>query len=108
MLSPKPSERRRSLRHNIGHLVQMQIEDDAAPHECVLLNISDEGVRIFTAGFTVPDVFDLLFPDGEPERYAVIWRRDREIGARFLGRTPPAQKKLNVRAIFELLDPRRP
>ena len=88
MQSSKPSERRRSLRHHLYHTLQMQVGPDAAPRECVLLDISDEGVRIYVVGFSVPDEFDLLFSDVVQERYKVIWRRSGEVGATFISRQP--------------------
>jgi len=77
MQSLKPSERRRSLRHHLYHTLKRQVRPDASPRECVLLEISDEGVRIYVVGFDVPDEFVLLFSDDDmvQERYKVIWRR---------------------------------
>jgi hypothetical protein len=86
MQSSKPSERRRSLRHHLYHTLQMQVRPEGAPRECVLLDISDEGVRIYVVGFSVPDEFDLRFSDVVQERYKVIWRRSGEIGATFISR----------------------
>ena len=93
MQSSKPSERRRSLRHHLYHTLQIQIAPDAAPRECVLLDISDEGVRIYVVGFNVPDEFILFFSDVVQERYKVIWRRSGEVGANFISRQPSQLSK---------------
>ena len=79
-----------NLRH-LYHIVKMQIAPGTAPRECLILDISDEGVRIYVVGFDVPDEFVLLLSGDDivQERYKVIWRIDREIGAKFVGREPP-------------------
>ena len=92
MHSLKPAkERRQSLRHHLYHIVKIQISADAAPRECLILDVSDEGVRIYVVGFDVPDEFVLLLSGDDivQERYKVIWRIDREIGAKFVSREPP-------------------
>jgi hypothetical protein len=89
MQSSKPSERRQSLRHHLYHTLMIQVRADAAPRECVLLDISDEGVRIYVVGFGVPDEFVLQFSDVVQERYKVIWRRNGEVGATFISRQTP-------------------
>ena len=55
--------------------------------DCLILDISDDGVRLYVGGLNVPDQFALLVgEDAVTERtYQVIWRRDREIGAKLVG-----------------------
>jgi hypothetical protein len=70
----------------------MQIVPGTAPRECLILDISDEGVRIYVVGFDVPEEFVLRLSGDDivQERYKVIWRiNNREIGAKFVGREPP-------------------
>jgi len=97
MHSLKPDEERRgSKRRHLYHraasimaqLVKMQFGADTSPRECLILDIADEGVRLSVVGFDVPDEFVLLFSgdDVVQERYKVIWRRDGEVGAKFVGR----------------------
>lgn len=56
---------------------------------CLVADIPGGGVRIKTLGFDIPDEFELfLYGKGAAQNgtYRVIWRRDAEIGATFLGR----------------------
>jgi hypothetical protein len=91
MQSLKLSERRQSLRRHLFHIVKIQISADTAPRECLIQDISDDGVRIYVVGFDVPDEFVLILSGDDivQERYKVIWRIDREIGAKFVRREPP-------------------
>ncbi len=79
-------ERRGAKRCHLYHTVKMQFGADRRQRECIILDISDEGVRVYAVGFDVPDEFVLLFSDVVRERYKVIWRRAREVGAKFTGR----------------------
>jgi hypothetical protein len=79
-------ERRESKRCKLYHSVKLQFGADLRPRECVILDISDEGVRVYVVGFDIPDEFVLLFSDAVQERCKVIWRRDREVGAKLIGR----------------------
>ena len=88
----KPDQdRRAALRHHLYRVVKIRPGADAAPRECLLVDISDEGVRIYVVGFEVAEEFILLFSHDDDiieERYKVIWRRNGEIGAKFIGREP--------------------
>ena len=79
-------ERRGSKRCHLYHTVKMRFGADRRQRECVILDISDEGVCVYAVGFDVPDEFVLLLSDVVRERYKVIWRRAREVGAKFIGR----------------------
>ena len=86
MYSPKLYEERRgSTRRHVFHTVKMLIGADTAPRDCLILGISDGGVRLYVVGFDVPDEFVLLLSgdDGteEQNKFKVIWRHDREVGA---------------------------
>jgi len=63
----------------------MLIGADTASRDCLILGISDGGVRLYVVGFDVPDEFVLLLSgdDGieEQNKFKVIWRHDREVGA---------------------------
>ena len=92
MQSLKPvEERRRSKRRHLYHFAKIQFDIDVPPRECLILDISEEGVRLYVVGFDVPDEFVLVLSGDNTvqERYKVIWRRDREIGAKFVGRDLP-------------------
>ena len=91
MKSPNPAEeRRRSKRRHLYHFAKIQFDADVPPGECLILDISEEGARLYVVGFDVPDEFVLVLSgdDAVQERCKVIWRRDRDIGAKFVGREP--------------------
>ena len=53
-------------------------------HDCILIDISERGVRVHIAGFDVPDEFVLVQSgDGvvRESKYKVVWRRGHEVGA---------------------------
>jgi hypothetical protein len=58
------------------------------PRDCMVMDLSDGGVRLFAAGVEVPDRFVLLLADYEghakPRECRVAWRSDFNIGAEFL------------------------
>ena len=58
---------------------------DTAPRDCLILGISDGGVRLYVVGFDVPDEFVPLLSgdDGieEADKFKVVWRQDNEVGA---------------------------
>ena len=78
-------ERRGSTRRHVFHTVKMLIGADTAPRDCLILGISDGGVRLYVVGFNVPDEFVLLLSgnDGieEQNKFKVVWRQDNEVGA---------------------------
>jgi hypothetical protein len=63
----------------------MLIGGDTVPRDCLILGISDGGVRLYVVGFDVPDEFVLLLSgdDGieEQNKFKVVWRHGREVGA---------------------------
>ena len=82
-------ERRGSTRRHVFHTVKMLNEADTLPRECLILGISDGGVRLYVVGFDVPDEFVLLLPgdDGieEANKFRVVWRSGSDVGAKFIG-----------------------
>jgi hypothetical protein len=92
MNSLKPDlDRRAVLRHHLYHIAKIRPGADVAPRECLIVDISEEGVRIYVVGFEVAEEFVLLLSHDDDiieERYKVIWRRNGEIGAKFIGREP--------------------
>ena len=86
MHSPKLYEERRgSTRRHVFHTVTMLIGADIRPRECLILGISDGGVRLYVVGFDVPEEFVLMLSDDdgieEANKFRVVWRHDREVGA---------------------------
>ena len=89
MQSPELYEKRRgSARRHVFHAAKMLIGADTAPRDCLILGISDGGVRLYVVGFDVPDEFILLLSgnDGieEQNKFKVVWRQDNEVGAKFV------------------------
>lgn len=87
MLAPLPDERRRELRRPLYRVARIQLGNGALPRECVVLDISDGGVRVRVDGFEVPDEFVLLLTGHgvtQESKYEVAWRLNQEIGAKFI------------------------
>ena len=58
MNSLKPDlDRRAVLRHHLYHIAKIRPGADVAPRECLIVDISDEGVRIYVVGFEVAEEF---------------------------------------------------
>jgi hypothetical protein len=85
--SPNGKENRQSARRPLVNMTKMRTASDAPLRDCLILDISDDGVRLYVGGLNVPDQFALLVGDDvvTERTYQVIWRRDREIGAKLLG-----------------------
>jgi len=81
-------ERRGATRRHVFHTVKMLIGADTAPRDCLILGISDGGVRLYVVGFDVPDEFVLLPSDDdgieEQNKFKVVWRQGNEVGAEFV------------------------
>jgi len=77
-------ERRKSERHVVNSPAKLRAAADAPAQDCVVMDMSDGGVRLFAEGAEVPDEF-ILDLDGETGRPCqVVWRLDAEVGAEFL------------------------
>ena len=87
MHSPIPRERRWSPRHLLYRAAKIKLGVGILAHDCVVIDMSDSGVRLHVAGFNVPDEFVLLLSgDGvvRESKYRVVWRRGHELGAKFV------------------------
>ncbi len=82
-------ERRGSARRHVFHTVKMLIGTDIRPRDCLILGISDGGVRLYVVGFDVPEEFVLLLPSGdgieEANKFRAVWRSGSDVGAKFIG-----------------------
>ena len=88
MLALLPLERRRESRRPLYRAARIQLGNGALPRECVVIDISDSGVRLHVEGFDVPDEFVLLLSGHrvtQESKYKVVWRFNQELGARFIG-----------------------
>lgn len=82
----KPAfERRRSDRHQIDRFAKIQGRAGSLPRDCMIINISDSGVRLYTEHAEVPDEFIIIVSGVQHGRREcrVIWRLGFEIGAEF-------------------------
>jgi hypothetical protein len=87
MTSVDAQEKRGSPRRRFGALATIKLGVGLAPRCCLVTNVSDEGVCLQLNGIDVIDEFVLIFPKTGPGRdgtYKVAWRRDREVGAKFI------------------------
>ena len=78
-------ERRQHERYTVNRAAKIQAQADTRPHDCLLVDISDAGVRLNAEGAEVPDDFFVLIGAEDERRRAcrVVWRLGPEIGARF-------------------------
>jgi PilZ domain len=87
MHSPMRKERRRSPRRRLFRVAKIKTGLGVPPRDCLVIDISDGGVRLFLDGFNAPDEFVLLLSgDGvvRESTYKVAWRRGHEVGAKFV------------------------
>ncbi len=88
MHSPMPEERRRSPRRRHYRMAKIKVGVGILAHDCIVIDMSNCGVRLHVAGFSVPDEFVLfLSVDGvvRESKYKVVWRHGHEVGAEFVG-----------------------
>ena len=80
----KPNRRQERRRH--VRIASILTGDDPTVIPCVILDISNGGARLHVhAPDEVPDRFRLLQIASNEERDCeVVWRRDNEMGVRFL------------------------
>ena len=88
MHSPMPGGKdRRSPRRRLYRVAKIKLGAGIPPRDCLLIDISDGGVRLFLDDFDAPDEFVLLLSDDGVVRestYKVVWRRGHEVGAEFV------------------------
>jgi len=79
--------RRRSSRRYCYRAAKIQIGDGTLMRDCLVINISDGGVRLNAEGLDVPDEFVLLLStDGAVRERTckVAWRYADKVGATFV------------------------
>lgn len=78
-------ERRESPRLAFNRYARMQFEGSGSTRDCLIINISDEGVRLHSEIADMPAEFTLVMADAVPQRRLckVIWRLGYEFGAKF-------------------------
>ncbi len=84
MVVPSTGERRQTPRQELRRVARILSGNGAPPYYCLVVNISDGGVRVSTkSNYKVPERFTLSFP-GSPDEdgtYKVIWRMGCDVGA---------------------------
>ncbi len=79
--------RRRSSRRRCYRAAKIQLRGGTWARDCLVIDISDVGVRLNAEGLDVPDEFVLLLSiDGvvRESTCKVVWRRGDEVGAKFV------------------------
>jgi hypothetical protein len=81
-----PNERRRHQRHVINRMAKLQRDSNALPRECMIVDLSKQGARLFAESIHVPDRFHLLISGDDVDRREceVVWRLGGEIGVTFI------------------------
>ena len=77
-------ERRQTPRQELRRIAKITMPDATAPRYCLVVNMSEGGVRVSTKHFEVSDQFVLRFPGVSSEEdgtYRVIWRIGSDVGA---------------------------
>jgi hypothetical protein len=77
-------ERRRATRYKVNRVAKVHA-DGSLPRDCLLVDISEAGVRLNTEAIDVPDEFVLMISGDEAQNRAcqVVWRLGFEVGAKF-------------------------
>jgi hypothetical protein len=78
-------ERRSSKRYNFNRYARIQVEMSGPSRDCLIVNLSEEGVRLHSETPELPNDFTLVIAGAEyPRRTCrVVWRLGFEIGAKF-------------------------
>jgi hypothetical protein len=79
-------DRREAERHTIDRIARVQGKANGTlPRDCLIVNISDTGIRIHAENVEVPDEFIITITGMQQGRREcrVIWRLGFEIGAEF-------------------------
>jgi hypothetical protein len=81
------TERRRYPRYIINRIGKFQADAGSLPRDCMIIDLSKQGARLFANGADVPDRFDLLISGDKDVRRGcqVVWRLGGEIGVAFVG-----------------------
>lgn len=81
-------ERRKSAREPFNRFARVQGEPGSPSRDCLIINMSDDGVRLHVENFDVPTDFQLIMSDGPQQRRScrVVWRLGFEYGAQFTDR----------------------
>jgi PilZ domain len=79
--------RRREVRQRCYRPAKIRLAAGARACDCLIIDMSDGGVRLNVEGLNVPDEFVLLISSKgkvEERAYKVVWRFGNELGAQFV------------------------
>jgi hypothetical protein len=82
------ADRRRSARRPVRAMAQIQFGIDASQRDCMIVNISDGGIRIIAENLDIPAEFTIAMSDG-PRQCRLVWRIGCEFGAEYLDSEAP-------------------
>ena len=78
-------EHRRAPRQRTLKGARIVFNNGFSTFTCTVRNLSETGAQLRVAGVVgIPERFQLAFDDGRSFECAVAWRRETEIGVRFL------------------------
>ena len=95
-------ERRSSKRYNFSRYARIQVEMSGSSRDCLIVNMSEEGVRLHSEIPELPNEFTLVMPDAEHPRRTcrVVWRLGFEIGAKFTDLDRLPARRPSARAVL--------
>src|SRR3981081_4063411 len=78
-------ERRESQRENFNRYARIQVEMSGPSRDCLIVNMSEDGVRLHSEIAELPNEFTLVIADAEHPRRAcrVVGLLGLEIGAKY-------------------------
>ena len=65
-------------------LAKIQLGTGTLPRDCIVMDVSDGGVRLIAENLEIPPEFTLTLSTGRPRRCRLAWRIGCEFGAQFL------------------------
>jgi hypothetical protein len=102
-LAPKTDDARIAPRRRMLKSAKIAYSDRHVTLNCMVRDISATGAKLRVEGsVTAPDTFELLIPlDGMEANCEVVWRKEADIGVRFLGapRTVAAKRAQVINAL---------
>jgi PilZ domain-containing protein len=89
------SDRRRAVRYTFNRYARVQAELAGPSRDCLIVDMSETGVRLHCEFAELPNDFTLVISDtGRPRRSCrVVWRLGYEIGAQFTDLDAAAPRK---------------
>ena len=88
------ANRRRSERYAFNG--RAKIHYGGLPRDCVVVDISDGGIRVIAENLEVPETFTIVFATGESRECRLAWRIGWEFGAEYVGRVGTGRKNYMV------------